>query len=619
VVVVCHHVKMFVIRSQQSYPRLRETTDVERTLSNFRTGWMLLRDLASFYSLERRLHDEIGIPGNSSSISIESYTNDGCNPTEKVCTLPRLPLEEIQESLIATGCTPIANSSDETDGLYDHKVRHQFIAARLSDYIGSLLQIPQVIKSQAFEDFLSYREERDLPTSETDQPRHESTDSTSFQWISEQMSRMMIISSSENNEVVDQQINQESNMGRCKKDFYQFLFQGCDMDEVEISIPRRAIVTRYEYVPAGWWLVFRITPQPSSPNVQFTLTLCDNDTTEISESSSSKQETSTSDSSSTQSTVLLTESISPNTRILQFSYRCEPGSSTTPVSAKVHDLHPTDESCYRVKYAMVFSNETNMLRAAQLRLCALSIPHEAFKAACYAVSDQLEVEKRRQRSPLLCHVINSSHSDPVCLVVEPFVSEDFPDINTHEFLSVYSKCKNELSNNSSIEAISSNVEFQKSMDTLEMKFPKSSSLPQSEDIQNKDRIKMLHDIVSELQKRLNFAEKERTEMQKEIDRLRQEMNRSTTPKKCIRCESTFHEDELSNKVLTVAVTAENEEERVRDMDERLQTQLYHLQERRKKLLEASKQTSLSPLHTDLITKIEKAIHLIQAKAGLNDS
>lgn len=607
---------MFVIRSQQSYIRLRETNDVERTLNNFRTGWMLLRDLASFYALERRLHDEIGCTGNSSSNSIESDTNDGFIPTEKVCSLPQLPLEEIKESLIATECTLVANSSDENDGLYDHKVRRQFIAARLSDYIGSLLQIPQVIKSKAFEDFLSYREDLDLLTSETDQPRQEPTDSTSFQWISEQMSRMMIIPSSENNEVVDQQIYEESNMGRCKKDFYEFLFQGCDMDEVEISIPRRAVVTHSEYVPAGWWLVFRITTQPSSPVIQFTLTLCDKDTAKTSESCSSKQETSTSDSS----TVLLTESVSPNTRILQFSYRCEPRSSTTSLSAETsaHDLHPTDDSCYRVKYVMVFSNETNILRAAQLRLCTLSVPHEAFKAACYAVSDQLEIEKRRQRSPLLCHVINSFHSDPVCLVVEPFVSEDFPDINTHEFLSVYSKCKNEPSTNSGIEAISSNVEFQKSMETLEMRFPKTISLSQPEDIQNKDRIKMLHDIVSELQKRLNLAEKERIEMQKEIDRLRQEMIRSTTPKQCIRCGHTFHAEDLSSKVSLVAVKAENEKERVRDLDERLQTQLYHLQERRKKLLEASKQTSLSSLHTDLITKIDNAIHLIHSKAGLSD-
>jgi hypothetical protein len=84
-------------------------------------------------------------------------------------------------------------------------------------------------------------------------------------------------------------------------------------------------VTHYEYVPAGWWLVFRITTQPTAPVVQFTLTLCDKDITEKSESchtrsdrASTLHETSRSDSSSTQSSVLLAESISQNTRILQF-------------------------------------------------------------------------------------------------------------------------------------------------------------------------------------------------------------------------------------------------------------------------------------------------------------
>jgi hypothetical protein len=82
-----------------------------------------------------------------------------------------------------------------------------------------------------FEDFLAYREDHDGSTSEMDQPRHELTDSTSLQWILEQMSRM-IIPSSEINEVVDQKSTEENNMGRCKKDFYEFLFQGCDMDEI---------------------------------------------------------------------------------------------------------------------------------------------------------------------------------------------------------------------------------------------------------------------------------------------------------------------------------------------------------------------------------------------------
>jgi hypothetical protein len=591
---------MFVIRSQQSYPRFRETTDVECTLNAFRSGWMLLRDLDSFFSLERRLYDEIG--------------------KGVVLSLPKVPQEEIKESLRVLGCT-LTKSSDDSDGLYDRKVRLQFIAARLSDYIGSLLQFPEVIKSKAFEDFLAYREDHDGSTSEMDQPRHELTDSTSLQWISEQMSRM-IIPSSEINQVVDQKSTEENNIGRCKKDFYEFLFQGCDMDEIEISIPRRAAVTHYEYVPAGWWLVFRITTQPTAPIVQFTLSLCDKDTTEKSESchtrsdrASTLHETSRGDSSSTQSSVLLAESISQNTRILQFSYRCEPKSSTTSLSEETsaHDLYHTDS--YKVRYAMTFSNETNILRAAQLRLCALIVPHEAFKAACYAVSDQLEVEKRRQRSPLLCHVINSFHSDPVCLVVEPFFSEDFPDVDADGFIAAYGKCKSKLSN-TDMETISSNIELQDPLENNEMRLQKTISLLQAKDIKNTDKIKELDNMVSELQKKLNLAEEERTEMQKEIDRLRQETSRSTTPKQCIRCGSTFHADELSSK--GSKETAENEEVQVRNPNESLQAQLYHLQERRRKLLEASKQTSLSSHHTDLITKIEKAIQLIHSKIGLSN-
>jgi CII-binding regulator of phage lambda lysogenization HflD len=264
---------------------------------------------------------------------------------------------------------------------------------------------------------------------------------------------------------------------------------------------------------------------------------------------------------------------------------------------------------------MTFSNETNIVRAAQLRLCALIVPHEAFKAACYAVSDQLEVEKRRQRSPLLCHVINSFHSDPVCLVVEPFFSEDFPGVDAAEFMAVYGKCKNELSD-TDMETISSNSELHNPAENTETRLQKTISLLQAKDIKNKDKIKELDDIVSELRNRLNLAEKERTEMQKEIDRLRQERIRSTTPKQCIRCRSTFHADALSCK--GSKETVENEEVQVRNPNESIRAQLYHLQERRKKLLEASKQTSLNSHHTNLITKIEKAIQLIHNKIGLSN-
>lgn len=615
---------MFIVHSQKSCPRFRETTDVDRFWSEFRSGWVLIRDLAAFFSLERRVHEEISNNQSSSTASSNSQING--YHAEEVVPLPQLPID-LNELMLARDFSQA--NSDESDGLYDRKVRHQFIAARLSDYIGLLLKVPEVLRSKAFEDFLAYNDDRDRSTCEVDDQRQGNTDLKSLKWISDQMSRM-VIPSSEKIEPIDQQYI-DSDMGRCKKDFYDFLFQGSDLDEVEISIPRRAVFTHYENVPAGWWLVFRITTQSNSPTVLFKLTVCDESFIEYSEGcnvrtdgDSIQHDKTTNDSSSQQSSVLLAEPISQNARILQFSYRCEPRSSNTSRSEELEfDPYQTDSN--RVKYALEFSNETNLLRAAQLRLCVMIVPHEAFKAACYAVSDQLEAEKRRQRSPLLSHVLNSFHSDPVCLVVEPFFPEDFLDIDIRGFTSPKVVSETELAN-SAIQAMPAHREVHKAMKNNEICLQNALSFLQAEDVKNKNKIKELNTAVLELQRKLSLADKERVIMQQEVDKLNHELkevNRElSTRRQCKSCLSLCNTDASSNKAsMRISRLSYDRagEIQIEHPDKRLNAQLFDLIERKNKLIEASKQNSSGLNQTVLIAKIDKAIELIQTSASLSNA
>ena len=495
-------------------------TDCKQLENDFHSGLILIRDLDSFVFLERRLHEEL----------TTSQTQARCDDK-----IPLLPVDI--NDLLSTKDGEASKAKDDLN----ENVQAQFIAARLSDYIASLLQMPEVVRSKAMEDFLAFRDNYDFKNAAegeilaNGQPGQ--ADSKSLAWITEQL-RRMIIPNFEKSETVKQDSN-EAGMSRCKRDFYEFFFQASELDEVAISIPRRGRYTHYETVPPGWWLVFRITTLLSSPSVQFNLSISQSESEVSDIGNSSHQHSDATDkpqdesqgSSASNKQCIVSEDIGQETHVAQYSYRCEPESVKTEASGLHFDGHIEAK---RVRYVMEFSNESSMFRSAQLRLCIRCVPHEAFKAACYAVRDQLEADMRRQRCPLLCQVLDSVHSDPVSLTAEPFSPEDFPGL----IYVVHSEASDNAVNEHQIEELAEEEQsITRHAEEEEKEKPGQISLLESElsalrseGIRNKEEITRLNGLVNELQGKLHIANAEKRvwslaqqEIQQEMRKLAREL------------------------------------------------------------------------------------------------
>ena len=81
---------LYIVRSHKTdIPRCLKESLTEsaecHSSCNFRSGWMLLRDLASFATLERRLLEEFGSNRNSQK------TDEECE--DSIRSIPELPLD----------------------------------------------------------------------------------------------------------------------------------------------------------------------------------------------------------------------------------------------------------------------------------------------------------------------------------------------------------------------------------------------------------------------------------------------------------------------------------------------------------------------------------------------
>jgi len=370
----------------------------------------LIRTLGSFLELPTKLSKELNASDGQASDDPES------NEQETACKhdVPDLP-EEVKV-LIVNGTHP----SDEIA----REITHQFIAARLSDYIMDLIRIPEIMKSNVMEDFLapppSTEEKNDQALSDDNNEKSEMAYITN--WLTRQLHQYLPINTAK-------APGRDQEIRKCRKHFYDIFFAGGINQNILVSIPPREQIFLCQDISVSSWIVFRIVLEKNSSPVKVTLFVdkpIENDfgqsvipdllhDTHVAALINQKEDQRSASATtmnlheknykSEHARELLTQQIDLESPIMEGSYRCE------------GDDEGQGEN---MQYVLEITNEASLLWAAHVDISITCVPDEAFQAACRAVGEQWESDKKRQRAPLLCQIFDSVDTDPISLEVKPF-------------------------------------------------------------------------------------------------------------------------------------------------------------------------------------------------------